>query len=69
MRRSGPDAVRHGAPPIMVTAARADGADGHGRVIGHDGGPGMDERFLPHAAERLLAVPTPHAPHLAPAWA
>jgi hypothetical protein len=53
----------------MVTAARADGADGHGRVIGHDGGPGMDARFLPHAAERLLAVPTPHAPHLAPAWA
>lgn len=43
-------AVRHGAPPIMVTAARA----GRARPgNGHDGGPGTDARFLPHATERF----------------
>jgi two-component system OmpR family sensor kinase len=49
------NAVRHGTPPITITATHVDGFV---QVAVHDTGPGMDPAFLPHAVERFSRADT-----------
>jgi signal transduction histidine kinase len=49
------NAVRHGAPPIVVTT---DTASGYVQLTVHDAAPGMPAQFLPHAAERFARADT-----------
>jgi signal transduction histidine kinase len=52
------NAVRHGAPPITVTADRTADLI---RLSVHDHGAGMDPGFLPHASERFSRADTARA--------
>jgi two-component system OmpR family sensor kinase len=49
------NAVRHGAGPITV---HADTLGAVVRIVVHDGGPGIDPGFLPHATERFTRADT-----------
>jgi two-component system, OmpR family, sensor kinase len=49
------NAIGHGAPPITIVA---NGTGELIRLTVHDDGPGMNPRFLPHAAERFSRADT-----------
>ena len=49
------NAIRHGALPITLTAARAEDLI---RIMVHDTGAGIDREFLPHATERFRRADT-----------
>jgi two-component system sensor histidine kinase MtrB len=44
------NAVRHGAPPVTVTAVARDM---HLRIVVEDGGPGVSEEMVPSLFERF----------------
>jgi signal transduction histidine kinase len=56
------NALRHGAPPILVRAQRIDGGEPV-RIEVRDHGPGFDPDFLPHAFDRFARADDARTSH------